>query len=91
MPALGHKPAYDGAKSCFAFRQIPDNLLHVEVSLTSSDEENAKERKFDVIFQSTGQVSTNLISEYLRGAFQELPREEMQALDIVFRHQSCVR
>ncbi|KAL9235175.1 hypothetical protein vseg_009962 [Gypsophila vaccaria] len=72
---------YDGEKNIFSAVQLPTGQFTVKLS----DEEGTRQRSFIFTVNLVNELKLHKLKDYLRGDVLQLPRDVLQAMDIVMK------
>lgn len=82
--------AYDGKKNIYTpNRAFPQASTDYEVSLV--DEDKKRERKFKVTLKHVATLDLTSVYKFINKQLEEVPRDAIQALDVVLRHAAAMR
>ncbi|TYG72081.1 hypothetical protein ES288_D05G451400v1 [Gossypium darwinii] len=80
---LGERdPAYDGRKSLYTAGSLPFESKEFKVTIS---DENGRENEFKVMIRLAGRTELHRLRQFLQGDQVDVPKDALQALDIVLR------
>ncbi|CDW54120.1 Argonaute 1 isoform B [Trichuris trichiura] len=84
-----NRPVFDGKKNLYSKEPLPIGLDRVELEVTLPGE--GDDRKFRVTIKWVSQVSLCDLQEALEGRCRTIPKDSVEALDVILRHLPSMR